>query len=172
MLEQVSVREFLAIVFVLLGGAALAVENALTGRSLLIALSLTAFVTLIGFAVVHFNLQALAKPIRSDLGDAVKALDTLVRFIQEGHRDIAGILKDDKLGDREKRAVGEVWIITRDLAYDTDKFLPIVRANVGRGVGYRYLLPDGPELAQRFRDLRSEERRVGKECRSRWSPYH
>ena len=24
----------------------------------------------------------------------------------------------------------------------------------------------------RFRSLRSEERRVGKECRSRWSPYH
>ena len=23
-----------------------------------------------------------------------------------------------------------------------------------------------------FRYLRSEERRVGKECRSRWSPYH
>src|ERR1051325_8313031 len=23
-----------------------------------------------------------------------------------------------------------------------------------------------------FRDTRSEERRVGKECRSRWSPYH
>src|SRR3712207_1353828 len=23
-----------------------------------------------------------------------------------------------------------------------------------------------------FSDLRSEERRVGKECRSRWSPYH
>ena len=24
----------------------------------------------------------------------------------------------------------------------------------------------------RIRNLRSEERRVGKECRSRWSPYH
>ena len=24
----------------------------------------------------------------------------------------------------------------------------------------------------RFNQLRSEERRVGKECRSRWSPYH
>ena len=24
----------------------------------------------------------------------------------------------------------------------------------------------------RAHDLRSEERRVGKECRSRWSPYH
>ena len=23
-----------------------------------------------------------------------------------------------------------------------------------------------------FKDARSEERRVGKECRSRWSPYH
>src|SRR5574337_423333 len=28
------------------------------------------------------------------------------------------------------------------------------------------------ELAQAVRDRRSEERRVGKECRSRWSPYH
>src|ERR1041385_3948553 len=28
---------------------------------------------------------------------------------------------------------------------------------------------DSPEYAQM---LRSEERRVGKECRSRWSPYH
>ena len=26
--------------------------------------------------------------------------------------------------------------------------------------------------ATTFRALRSEERRVGKECRSRWSPYH
>src|SRR3712207_8077339 len=28
------------------------------------------------------------------------------------------------------------------------------------------------ELAERNARLRSEERRVGKECRSRWSPYH
>ena len=28
-------------------------------------------------------------------------------------------------------------------------------------------------LAERFgSNIRSEERRVGKECRSRWSPYH
>src|ERR1041385_7734084 len=30
---------------------------------------------------------------------------------------------------------------------------------------------NGEELAKRVYD-RSEERRVGKECRSRWSPYH
>ena len=27
-------------------------------------------------------------------------------------------------------------------------------------------------LDERFDAIRSEERRVGKECRSRWSPYH
>src|SRR2546430_17712856 len=36
--------------------------------------------------------------------------------------------------------------------------------------------PRGPEeplgLRKRVRVERSEERRVGKECRSRWSPYH
>ena len=28
------------------------------------------------------------------------------------------------------------------------------------------------KLKQRLKEERSEERRVGKECRSRWSPYH
>ena len=28
------------------------------------------------------------------------------------------------------------------------------------------------DLKQRYQEERSEERRVGKECRSRWSPYH
>ena len=31
---------------------------------------------------------------------------------------------------------------------------------------------DIPMQKQRCREFRSEERRVGKECRSRWSPYH
>jgi len=35
--------------------------------------------------------------------------------------------------------------------------------DVKPGYGRNYLIPRG---------LRSEERRVGKECRSRWSPYH
>ena len=34
-------------------------------------------------------------------------------------------------------------------------------------------LPDFQEkICQEYGDARSEERRVGKECRSRWSPYH
>ena len=31
---------------------------------------------------------------------------------------------------------------------------------------------DNQEVANLLRISRSEERRVGKECRSRWSPYH
>mgnify|MGYP002525455524 CR=1 FL=1 len=34
----------------------------------------------------------------------------------------------------------------------------------------RNILPN--ESIVYFGDTRSEERRVGKECRSRWSPYH
>ena len=29
-----------------------------------------------------------------------------------------------------------------------------------------------PDVRDGFKPVRSEERRVGKECRSRWSPYH
>ena len=34
------------------------------------------------------------------------------------------------------------------------------------------LLPDSAHLMEEDAEHRSEERRVGKECRSRWSPYH
>ena len=34
------------------------------------------------------------------------------------------------------------------------------------------LLPPGLDATGIWDSMRSEERRVGKECRSRWSPYH
>src|SRR5256885_6886654 len=34
------------------------------------------------------------------------------------------------------------------------------------------LLTDGAHVRAHALETRSEERRVGKECRSRWSPYH
>src|SRR3989440_9365451 len=57
------------------------------------------------------------------------------------------------------------------------------RVKVRSGYGRNFLLPQGkatlatPENIARFEARRaelerSEERRVGKECRSRWSPYH
>ena len=40
------------------------------------------------------------------------------------------------------------------------------------GVGLNTVTPDGEFSVEAVRCIRSEERRVGKECRSRWSPYH
>src|ERR1051325_4963203 len=37
---------------------------------------------------------------------------------------------------------------------------------------YQHFNASGSEAARYFAVTRSEERRVGKECRSRWSPYH
>ena len=55
------------------------------------------------------------------------------------------------------------------------------REDQRRGEGKRSRTQLAPEYVQRYTDdvldqvdleRRSEERRVGKECRSRWSPYH
>ena len=48
---------------------------------------------------------------------------------------------------------------------------------IGSGELFGLIGPDGAGKTTLFRILttlllRSEERRVGKECRSRWSPYH
>src|SRR5204863_5399708 len=56
---------------------------------------------------------------------------------------------------------------------------PAYTASADRLAGYRQALeaarlPFNSELVRfgNFTPQRSEERRVGKECRSRWSPYH
>ena len=55
-----------------------------------------------------------------------------------------------------------------------DKFIFQIRTRYGEtdqmGVIYYGVYPQYLEVARVV--LRSEERRVGKECRSRWSPYH
>ena len=45
-----------------------------------------------------------------------------------------------------------------------------VFAQKGYKKAYTLFDADGKEIG--YDELRSEERRVGKECRSRWSPYH
>jgi len=51
------------------------------------------------------------------------------------------------------------WRLDADFAFDN---------------GFRVVqfTPPGSGTSIQFGSLRSEERRVGKECRSRWSPYH
>src|SRR3712207_2473049 len=82
--------------------------------------------------------------------------------------------------------VGEVRVPVLILAGENDPRCPIrqidnyVAALAERGAPhevYRFdaghgSLVDDERVRQVRAELRSEERRVGKECRSRWSPYH
>ena len=62
-------------------------------------------------------------------------------------------------------------LLTRCQAGERAAWDTLVDAYWQRLFGYALRATNNAELAQ---DLvqRSEERRVGKECRSRWSPYH
>src|SRR3712207_9560523 len=62
--------------------------------------------------------------------------------------------------------------VIRELAEDrTPQILADLLAEIPPGLVEMTRLPGvGPRTAGRL--WRSEERRVGKECRSRWSPYH
>ena len=62
----------------------------------------------------------------------------------------------------------EPYEIARRRSAILDRGLPyLVAERSGHVLGYCYAAPYRPRSR-----MRSEERRVGKECRSRWSPYH
>ena len=48
----------------------------------------------------------------------------------------------------------------------------LMGACVQRNIDLSFMSGNGRFLARVTGEVRSEERRVGKECRSRWSPYH
>src|SRR2546422_10851890 len=91
-------------------------------------------------------------------------------------------LTEPRFGEN-RRSVGEATA----LAYCREKVgrkKPNVRPIVNCQSGAARLMPRripasrktffdvGCQMTPRSAELRSEERRVGKECRSRWSPYH
>src|SRR5256885_13485527 len=57
---------------------------------------------------------------------------------------------------------------------DISRILPEGRSSRGkaRTPEFEIVLAGSGKKANQAAKLRSEERRVGKECRSRWSPYH
>src|SRR2546426_12835254 len=65
-------------------------------------------------------------------------------------------------------ANGPYDLLVLDLRLPTTSGLEVLRTLRDRGNGVPVLVL----TAQDAVDFRSEERRVGKECRSRWSPYH
>ena len=59
-------------------------------------------------------------------------------------------------------------VVTRE-EFPLEKARKVLENETIAVIGYGV---QGPGQSLNLRDNRSEERRVGKECRSRWSPYH
>src|SRR5260370_346871 len=85
-------------------------------------------------------------------------------------------------GDAQLHALWTSAMDTRGVAMDSGNNRPrLDGASQGKLAAGFLARQDGPRIAMietggwdthRARNNRSEERRVGKECRSRWSPYH
>ena len=94
---------------------------------------------------------------------------TVARFSQthEGHRVWAGeaIAHVEANGTIHPLAQGVKTGITLAGA-------PRLSADEAKAIALRNLAPKGAMTQAPKVEQRSEERRVGKECRSRWSPYH
>src|SRR5688572_2325183 len=70
------------------------------------------------------------------------------------------------LNEREVHARYEIFLENYNKTINVEGQLMVLIAN-------RYILPAALEYQRQIgASVRSEERRVGKECRSRWSPYH
>ena len=80
------------------------------------------------------------------------------------------MLFDEPTSALDPEMVGEVLELMRELARD-GMTMVVVTHEMGfaREVANRVLFIDEGKIQE---ENRSEERRVGKECRSRWSPYH
>ena len=76
-----------------------------------------------------------------------------------------------RCGDTPVRIVQDIVVAGRVTTSDEagNFFRSVVLQEDGTGVE---VLAVFPELSCSGKPYRSEERRVGKECRSRWSPYH
>ena len=105
-----------------------------------------------------------------------KEVDHLFRIIKKLKESGVGIIYISHKMEEIKMISDEItilrdgkWISTNDVSkISTDQIIIIT------SYGRRYIVrtPDGKTYEASTRLLRSEERRVGKECRSRWSPYH
>ena len=100
--------------------------------------------------------------IVEDILDSGNTLAFLKNYLMtKGAKSISIVTLLDKPARREKA-------VEADLAgfVVPDEFV------VGYGLDYAQLYRNLPYIGVLKPAVRSEERRVGKECRSRWSPYH
>src|SRR5258706_9356844 len=106
-------------------------------------------------------LDQIAARVESDI-ILLSEVRTLSRYqvLVDGKAESDGAILD-RLVDQ--------WIVRNEA--DTARFPHPADVEIAHGVEHLQASFASPEEYQ-ARKKRSEERRVGKECRSRWSPYH
>ena len=113
--------------------------------------------------------------IEPDTGDVILsqmreqaqiAIDTadVIIFITDVKQGLVD--SDSKVADMLRRSHKPVVLVVNKVD-SFEKYMADVYEFYNLGIGEPY-----PISAASLLGLRSEERRVGKECRSRWSPYH
>ena len=106
---------------------------------------------------------------RSDSPDCKSFTDAAVLpFKQLSERVVEAIVMGGRYDEMEARFIVAALLnvmLSATLSWQKDGASTSLEGYMDRGLS---------ALARVFREgqLRSEERRVGKECRSRWSPYH
>src|SRR3712207_8673943 len=63
------------------------------------------------------------------------------------------------------------WLVA-EVYPKADAYIDLHSGDLDEALAPFTLFPNGSEESKALAIARSEERRVGKECRSRWSPYH
>src|SRR5258708_580365 len=107
-------------------------------------------------------------------GDDLPGVDLImpdIAFLIEQRKNIAGLVlthaHEDHFG-----ALMDLWPRLRVPVYATPFTAALFAAKRLSEPGAQDVPVNVVPLGSRFNLGRSEERRVGKECRSRWSPYH
>ena len=119
----------------------------------------------LGYSLDNLSLMALSIAVGFVVDDAVVVIENIVRHLEAGLTPMQAALK----GSSE---IGFTIIsITLSLIA---VFIPLflMGGYVGKLFQEFAITITAALLLSLIISLRSEERRVGKECRSRWSPYH
>src|SRR3712207_9371695 len=90
---------------------------------------------------------------------------TLFRSLENNNATLAQAHAEKASSLLDNSTLDEIWEVNTRIADSLETGLEHLEQNVTS-------LASGMQGQQQVLQDRSEERRVGKECRSRWSPYH
>src|SRR2546422_6604380 len=119
------------------------------------------------------ELEALTLP----LADLLVTKLQIVQINDKDLRDMTTLIMDHDVGSGDGETINESYIAglcSNDWGVYktfTSNLSKLETSLDGYGLSSSEIDRVGART-RRLADLRSEERRVGKECRSRWSPYH